>query len=110
MDRVYSSVAQFIGDYPEEFRTVRDILVEYWDPVIVQSKSGSTESIDPFVPAVVFLGLDRRSVVHIADFLAESEAGLLGLAQSTPQQWLRCKKAAEAIIEYFINRMQETGQ
>ena len=104
MNRAYASLEEFIEHHPEEFTAVRAILAEYWAPVAALADQEPKLSIDAYVPRVVFLGLDQSSLVNITDFLAESEAALLGMPAPTPQQWLRCKKAAEAVIEYFEKR------
>ena len=104
MNRVFASLEEFKDHHPEEFEAVRAILEEYWVPVAEVPVQAPQLAIDAYVPRVVFLALDQSSLVNITDFLAESEAALLGMTESTPQQWLRCKKAAEAVIEYFEKR------
>jgi hypothetical protein len=100
MDRVYETLDKFIDDYPDEFKAVQAILVEYWDHIDAAA-GGERAAYDPYVPQVVFLGLGGASAMVIADHLADVEVRIMGQAHSTPQQWLRCKKAADAIVQYF---------
>ena len=103
MDRDYETLDKFIEDYPDEFKAVRAILIEYWDPIDTAA-SGERGAYDHYVPQVVFLGMGGASARVIADHLADMEVRIMGLLNSTPQQWLRCKKAAEAIVDYFAGR------
>jgi hypothetical protein len=103
MDRDYETLDEFIADYPDEFQAVRAILIEYWDPIDTAA-SGERGAYDPYVPQVVFLGMEGASAIVIADHLADMEVRIMSQPNSTPQQWLRCKKAAEAIVGYFAGK------
>lgn len=102
-DREYT-VAQFMEEHPRETADIQAILVEYWDPMEVVDPISYRGEYDTFVPMVALMGMEGGSVAGIADCLEQIQMGIMGVLESTPQHWLRCKRAAEAVVEYFRDR------